>query len=260
MSNEKTMTLFQGVADPIEAALKLGEAFASSGMFGCTKPTQGAILALQCMASGLTPFDVTATYHLLDGKLAMKADAMLGKYIAAGGKVVWQTRTAERCSARWSFRENDLTMEVTMQELVANGVALGRDGNLKDNYRKHPRQMLTARLISEAVRLLAPDVVSGVYTPEEVADFNSQASLPSPVEKPASLPVLEPANEVNAGTPVVDAEVVETDIEDEFRQLLGESYEAALGFFKTQRLSSLSARVQTDIRKRTSDLIAKLNK
>lgn len=261
MNNEnKPLALFAGVNDPVGAAMQLGEAFASSGMFGCTKPAQGAILALQCLTSGLTPFEVTQTYHLLDGKLSMKADAMLGRYKAAGGKVIWGTRTAERVKARWVYGENDIEMEVTMQELVANGVALGKGGELKENYKRHPRQMLTARLISEAVRLLAPDVVSGVYTPEEVADFNSQASLPSPVEKPASLPVLEPANEVNAGTPVVDAEVVETDIEDEFRQLLGESYEAALGFFKTQRLSNLSARVQTDIRKRTSDLIKKLNK
>jgi hypothetical protein len=53
-----------------------------------------------------------------------------------------------------------------------NGVAMGKSG-LKDNWRKFPRQMLTARCISEAIRLLMPQIVSGVYTPEEVQDFTN---------------------------------------------------------------------------------------
>lgn len=238
----KTMTLFSSVADPVGAAMQLGEAFASSGMFGCTKPAQGAILALQCLTSGLTPFEVTQTYHLLDGKLSMKADAMLGRFVAAGGKVIWGTRTSERVKARWIYRDNDLEMEVTMQELVASGVALGKGGELKDNYKRHPRQMLTARLISEAVRLLAPDVVSGVYTPEEVSDFT-----PAPVERVAAAQVVAPV-----------AELPPADPEEAFREALGEHYEDALGFFKTDALSALNKRTQVDILARTTDLIAKL--
>jgi hypothetical protein len=259
----KTMTLFSSVADPVGAAMQLGEAFASSGMFGCTKPAQGQILALQCLASGLTPFEVTATYHLLDGKLSMKSDAMLGKYVRAGGRVQWITRTHERCKARWTFRENDLEMEVTMQELVASGVALGKGGELKDNYRKHPRQMLTARLISEAVRLLAPDVVSGVYTPEEVTDFSPAAAQPI-ADRPMPLPVLDALTEQKSDVsdpvapPTVEAEVIE-DIEDEFKTLLGAHYGAALAFFKVERLTSLSTRVQQDIRNRTEALIKKIS-
>jgi hypothetical protein len=240
---EKTLSLFTNVSDPVGAAMQLGEAFAASGMFGCTKPAQGAILALQCLTSGLTPFEVTKTYHLLDGKLSMKADAMLGRFVAAGGKVIWGTRTSERVKARWIYRDNDLEMEVTMQELVASGVALGKGGELKDNYKRHPRQMLTARLISEAVRLLAPDVVSGVYTPEEVSDFT-----PAPVERVAAAQVVAPV-----------AELPQADPEEAFREALGEHYAPALGFFKTDALSNLNRRTQADILARTADLIAKLS-
>jgi hypothetical protein len=240
---EKTLSLFTNVSDPVGAAMQLGEAFAASGMFGCTKPAQGAILALQCLTSGLTPFEVTQTYHLLDGKLSMKADAMLGRFVAAGGKVIWVTRTSERVKARWIYRDNDREMEVTMQELVASGVALGKGGELKDNYKRHPRQMLTARLISEAVRLLAPDVVSGVYTPEEVSDFT-----PAPVERVAAAQVVAPV-----------AELPQADPEEAFREALGEHYATALGFFKTDALSNLNRRTQADILARTADLIAKLS-
>lgn len=240
---KEALALFSNVSDPVGAAMQLGEAFAASGMFGCTKPAQGAILALQCLTSGLTPFEVTQTYHLLDGKLSMKADAMLGRFVAAGGKVIWGTRTSERVKARWIYRDNDLEMEVTMQELIASGVALSKGDQLKDNYRRHPRQMLTARLISEAVRLLAPDVVSGVYTPEEVSDFT-----PAPVERPATAQVVAPV-----------AELPQADPEEAFREALGEHYATALGFFKTEALSALNKRTQADILARTSDLIAKLS-
>lgn len=240
---KEALALFNNVADPVGAAMQLGEAFAASGMFGCTKPAQGAILALQCLTSGLTPFEVTQTYHLLDGKLSMKADAMLGRFVAAGGKVIWGTRTAERVKARWIYRDNDLEMEVTMQELVASGVAIGKGGELKDNYKRHPRQMLTARLISEAVRLLAPDVVSGVYTPEEVSDFT-----PAPVERVAAAQLVDPV-----------AELPQPDAEQPFREALGEHYQQALEFFRTEKLSNLNKKVQADILARTADLIAKLS-
>jgi len=34
------------------------------------------------------------------------------------------------------------------------------------------KQMLWARLVSDVVRAIAPQVVKGIYTPEEVADFD----------------------------------------------------------------------------------------
>ena len=42
--------------------------------------------------------------------------------------------------------------------------------------------MLSARVVSEGVRAVFPSVVSGLYTPEEVNDFDTKA--PATVEKP----------------------------------------------------------------------------
>ncbi len=60
---------------------------------------------------------------------------------------------------------------------------MSANSRLKYNWRTAPKQMLTARNVSEAVRLLAPQIISGIYTPEEVSDFSSQDKpLPKPVE------------------------------------------------------------------------------
>lgn len=277
----KQISLFSGISNPIEACSQLGEAFASSGLFGCSKPQQGTVLAMQCLATGMSPFELTQTYHIIDGKLSMKSDAMLGRFLAAGGKVVWLHRTSEKVTASWAYRDNDLEMSITLQELIANGVALAKGDTLKDNYRKFPRQMLTARLISEAVRLLAPEIVSGVYTPEEISDFGAPgADLPEPKKpappaesdapkKPRKSATIEVAADVVAAAPAAAEPPVspDPDPESEWKELLGEHYGAALNFFHAtsvitgaQTLQHLPDGIKNATRSRTADLINKLTR
>ena len=165
--------VYTRMSDPLAAVKQLGEMIASSGLFGCTKVEQGQVLALQCLAERKPPLELAKTYHLIDGRLAMRSDAMLAKFQMSGGRVEWQSRTDKEVTAVFSHNNNKLPFTVRLEDFVSNGVATSRDGKLKDNWRKFPRQMLTARVISEAVRLLAPEIVFGVYTPEEVADFPS---------------------------------------------------------------------------------------
>lgn len=267
MENQK-LALFAGIANPIEAAQQLGEAFASSGMFGCSKPQQGTVLAMQCMLAGMSPFELTQTYHIIDGKLSMKADAMLGRFMAAGGKAIWGTRTAEKVSARFVYKDNDLEMSVTMQELIASGVALSKGDQLKDNYRRHPRQMLTARLISEAVRLLAPEIVAGVYTPEEIGDFATESTPPPPKPEPKPKPTKAPPT-IDASAEIIPdaAHPLAVDPEDEWKEILGDYYKLALDFFhatgvlkNAEKLQHLPETYKTATRTRTADLVAKLIK
>lgn len=158
------------MTDPLAAVERLGEIIATSGMFGCTKVEQGQVLALQCMTERKAPLEMAKTYHVIEGKLSMRADAMLAKFQMSGGTVQWKRRDDKVVEAVFSLRGSSLPFRATLEEFITNGVATGRDGKMKDNWRKFPRQMLTARVISEAVRLLAPEVVFGVYTPEEITD------------------------------------------------------------------------------------------
>ena len=166
------------MSDPLKAVERLGEMIATSGMFGCTKIEQGQVLALQCMTERKAPLEMAKTYHVIEGKLSMRADAMLAKFQLSGGTVKWTKRDDKVVEATFTLRGNSLPFRATLEEFVANGVATGRDGKLKDNWRKFPRQMLTARVVSEAVRLLAPEVVFGVYTPEELQDAGTAAPAP----------------------------------------------------------------------------------
>ena len=168
-------SIYNKIGDPIAAIKEMGEMIAGSGMFGCTKVEQGHVLAMQCLAEGKAPLELAKTYHLIEGKLTMRADAMLGRYLTTGGRVKWLVRTDTEVRAIWSKDGNDLEISSTIEEYKNNGIALGKDGrSLKTNWQKFPRQMLTARNVSEAIRLLAPQIISGIYTPEEVSDFSPQ--------------------------------------------------------------------------------------
>jgi hypothetical protein len=175
--------IYNKITDPIQAIERMGEMIWASGMFGCVKPEQGMVLAMQCLAEGKAPLELAKTYHIIEGKLTMRADAMLGRYLTTGGKVKWLVRSDTEVRAIWSKDGNDVELSSTLEEFKNNGIALSAKGGLKDNWRKFPKQMLTARNVSEAVRLLAPQIISGIYTPEEVSDFSSQDKpLPKPVE------------------------------------------------------------------------------
>lgn len=189
--------IYNKINDPIEAIKVMGSMIAESGMFGCQKHEQGMVLAMQCLAEGKAPLELAKTYHIVEGKLSMRADAMLGRFLTTGGKVKWLERTNEKVSANFSHGDNEnVLIEASLEDMKKNGVAMDKTGKyLKANWQKFPRQMLTARVISEGVRLLAPQLIAGVYTPEEVQDFTNDSKPAAPA---ARVPVaVQPVTKVD---------------------------------------------------------------
>jgi hypothetical protein len=191
-SNEVSAPAFYNkINDPMQAIQLMGEMISGSGMFGCTKVEQGMVLAMQCLAEGKAPLELAKTYHIIEGKLTMRADAMLGRYLASGGKVKWTERTDKRVAGVWTCDGNDVEIAVSLDEMMKNGVAIAGAGKLKANWQKFPRQMLTARCISEAIRLLMPQIVAGIYTPEEVSDFSNAEKNITPKPVPVAAQVAD---------------------------------------------------------------------
>lgn len=148
---------------------KMAHAVASSGLFGITKPEQAMSLMLIAQAEGTHPALAARDYHIIQGKPALKADAMLARFQQAGGRVDWQELTDNRVCATFTHPAGgSATIDWDMAR--AKSAQLGG----KDMWRKFPRQMLRARVISEGIRTVFPGVVIGVYTPEEVQDFDDK--------------------------------------------------------------------------------------
>ena len=165
--------MYSKIGDPISAIEKMGEWIAASGMLGCTKVEQGKLIAWQCAAERKTPFDFRREYHIINGSLSMRSDAMLAGYRARGGKVVWKQFDTKAAIAVWSYDGNQCEIGFSTEDAKLAGLLPAKPGS---GWAKDPGAMLRARCISKAIRMLAPEVVAGIYTPEETEDFQPAIS------------------------------------------------------------------------------------
>ena len=152
---------------PIGDMERMAAAIAKSGLFGMKKMEEALALMIVAQAENRHPGSVAAEYHIIQGRPALKADAMLARFQQAGGKVAWDAYTDTAVSAVFTHEAGG---SVKIEWTIERAKKAGLTG--KDNWTKYPRQMLRARVISEGVRTCYPAVCVGIYTPEEVQDFD----------------------------------------------------------------------------------------
>ena len=199
--------IYQQIADPVSAIETIGKAITLSRIFGCQNEAQGQVLALECLAKKLPPLALAEQYHLIDGKLSMKADAMLAGFEDAEGQYEIKEYSPDACEILFQRGKNQLTVRITWDMAQQEKWPFGKGKELKTNWSTPigRQDMLWARVVSRGVRRLAPGVVCGRYTPEEITDFgDDQPTVKAKVEKViAAKVVTEPAIE-----PIEDAVVV----------------------------------------------------
>lgn len=178
----------------------MAEIISKANFFGYANLEQAATLMFIAQAEGRHPASAAKEYHIIKGRPALKADAMLARFQQAGGSVQWVERTDQKVSAKFSHPQGG---EVPICWTIEDAKRAGLTNN--DNWRKYPRQMLSARVISEGVRATYPSVVSGLYTPEEVQDFGPEKPTAPKISRPK---FEEPVKDV---TPAIEvqAEVVQ---------------------------------------------------
>lgn len=198
------LTVYRNVADPLTFVSQLGTELAKSGMFGCESESQGRVLALACMAENRSPIEVMRKYHIIGNRLSMRADAMLADFRQIyGGKHKVLTRTAHEASIELTLGDQVLVETLTWDDAQKEKWPYGKGGKVKDNWAtpRGRRQMLWARVVSEGVRTLCPEISAGSYTPEEVTDLADTSTVETPTKSAAEL-IREQAEQ----SEIVDAE------------------------------------------------------
>lgn len=177
---------------PFEQQLTLAQSFANSGLFGVKTTDQALALMALCEAEGMHPARAIQEFHIIQGRPAMKADAMLSRFHEAGGSVEWLEYTDEKVSGKFSHPQGG---SVTITWTIAEARRIGLTG--KDNWKNYPRAMLRSRCIGEGVRTIFPGSAQGHYTVEEVQDMPQGRSSPNaaPVAPEPSNELLHSANE-----------------------------------------------------------------
>jgi hypothetical protein len=163
---------------PFAEIEKMGTVIAKSGMFGIRTPEQAIALMLVAQGEGMHPALVARDFHIINGRPCLKADAMLARFQASGGKVEFKEYSDSRVTATFTHPQGgSLTVAWNLEMAQKAGLAN------KDSWRQYPRQMLRARVISEGVRSVFPGCISGFYTPEEIQDIEPSIEMtPEPIE------------------------------------------------------------------------------
>ena len=154
---------------------RMALAIAKSGLFGMKTPEQALALMSIAQAEGMHPASAARDYHVIQGRPALKCDAMLARFQAAGGRVEWTAYTDQKVAAKFSHPQGG-TVEIDWDQPRAKAAGLLN----KENWKSYPRQMLRARVISEGVRTVFPGATGVMYTAEEVQDMVDETPKEGP--------------------------------------------------------------------------------
>jgi hypothetical protein len=157
---------------PVQDIERMALAVAKSGLFGVKTADEAMALMLIAQAEGQHPAIAARDYHIIQGRPALKADAMLARFQNSGGKVQWEDYTDERVSGVFSHPSGgSITVTWTIDQAKHIGLVKPSSG-----WHKYPRAMLRSRCISEGIRAVYPGCVVGTYSVEEVQDFDDKPS------------------------------------------------------------------------------------
>jgi hypothetical protein len=131
------------------------------------RPEDMFALMLLAQAEGKHPAIAAQEYDIIQGRPALRSQSAQARFQIAGGKVIWKTRTDTEASATFSHPQGG---ELTITWTIDRAKNAGLTG--KDNWKKYPAQMLSARVVSEGVRAVFPACLSGMYLPEEIEDIH----------------------------------------------------------------------------------------
>lgn len=169
---------------------------------------QAKQLAMTAIIRGVDMLEVCLAFDIIGGRLSKKSSAMLAEYKARGGKYKILSRTADLASIEYTYEGQTQTFSLSWDQVKQESYTLDKDGkSLKPRYATpySRSQMMWARLISDSVRAIMPEVTGGYYTPEEMEDIVDGECTTIPMNA-GSLPAPGGAITASTTSQVVTAE------------------------------------------------------
>ncbi len=162
-------------------AWKLSETFHESGLLprGVSSPAAAFTIIATGAELGLSPMASLRSIHIIEGKPVLSAALIAGIVqrrpdLCEGFALVESSETI----ATYETTRRGQT-PVRMSFTIEQAQRAGLTG--KDIWRKYPHAMLRARASAELARAVYPDVVGGLYDPDEIPGAEVRTVEPRPV-------------------------------------------------------------------------------
>lgn len=201
MEKKPTTAITPFEPQSIEEADKLSKLLAGSALLPDAlrgKPGDVLVALITGRELGLSPMQSIRGMHVIKGKAVMSADLMVAlvqkhRDTCEWFRMVESTDTKAVYETKRHGHPEPVRLTWTLEQAKNAGLLTN------DNWKKHPAAMLRARCSSALARAVYPDLMMGVYDPDEAQEFapapprtvgngrTPQAAVP----RPASESVLE---------------------------------------------------------------------
>lgn len=152
-------------------AWELARVAAASGLYGVQKPEQALVIIMTGTELGLTANQALRSIQVVKGKPNLSADLIVALVKRSELCESWETieSTNVLCTVETKRRgdQNPRRLTWTLDDAKRAGIG-------GEMYQKYPRQMLRHRCSSDLAREVYPDLVLGLFAPE---DFNDPRDL-----------------------------------------------------------------------------------
>jgi hypothetical protein len=183
--HEQTGLAQVDIASELPAIFTLAKALVKAGGFMPSHlKTEGEIVAVVLAGRelGVAPMAAIRSIKLIKGNVTLDASMQLALMVRAGCKVEW-LEDGSKGKAELRLERPGQPPHISrfsMEDAQRAGLA----GS--DNWRKHPAAMLRARCVTAAGKAYCPDVLAGVYLPDELPDSDARqvATLPVRAAEP----------------------------------------------------------------------------
>ena len=150
-------------------AWNLAKMLANSRLYSAYgSPEAIMAIVLRGRALGLDATTALASFHVIEGKPSMSAALMIGLVHRSGKALFFDCIDSTSEKAVWVTKrvgsQHESRNTFTMDD--AKRAGLGTKGN----WAKYPAEMLRWRAASALARMVYPDIVAGLYTPDELTD------------------------------------------------------------------------------------------
>ncbi len=190
MENEKALALRpEWAVSNFDGLLRLSGELIKTGFLpqAVNTPQKAVAIILTGKELGIPTMLALRQINVINGKPTVPPELMLAlAYQRIPGFSATVIKSdASICTMKFKRGDTVLDTSFTIEDATRMGLAG------KDNWLKQPATMLRWRCISQGLRLIAPDVICGVYTQEEMnpdLPMDEDGPRPANVQRPVAAP------------------------------------------------------------------------
>ena len=176
----------------IEMLSGLAERLHKAGVFGqeVTSSDKAFVVLLKGHELGFTPMASAGSIAIIKGKVSLSADATIALCKRSPACLYLRLVESTEEVATYETQRHGDPSPTALSYTIAQAKTAGLTGS--QTWRAHAPAMLRARCGAAIARAVYPDLVAGIYDPDEVAEIVRSEPAPARAEVPdASLAALE---------------------------------------------------------------------